>query len=247
MVFLLLSHSASAQDCVVLLHGLLRSDSSMTTLEQALSEQGYTVVNMDYPSTEHPIEHLADIYVPQAINQCDTQSNAHSTAQSNAHIKTHSNINSNSNSNTHFVTHSMGGILVRDYVDRHGSAGIGRVVMLGPPNQGSEAVDKLRFLPVFGWLHGPAGLQLGTDQQSRVKQLGAVDFELGVIAGTQSINPLLSVLIPGTDDGKVSVENTKVAGMKAHKTMSVTHPMMMKNEEVIAQIVQFLATGEFAN
>ena len=241
MVLLLLSHSASAQDCVVLLHGLLRSDSSMTTLEQALSEQGYTVVNMDYPSTEHPIEHLADIYVPQAINQCNTQSKT----QGNAHIKTHSNINSNSN--THFVTHSMGGILVRDYVNRYGSANIGRVVMLGPPNQGSEAVDKLRFLPVFGWLHGPAGLQLGTDQQSRVKQLGAVDFELGVIAGTQSINPLLSVLIPGTDDGKVSVENTKVAGMKAHKIMSVTHPMMMKNEEVIAQIVQFLATGKFAN
>jgi pimeloyl-ACP methyl ester carboxylesterase len=239
MVLLLLSHSASAQECVVLLHGLLRSDSSMTTLEQALSEQGYTVVNMDYPSTEHPIEHLADIYVPQAINQCDTQSNTHSTA----HIKTRSNINSN----THFVTHSMGGILVRDYVNRYGSANIGRVVMLGPPNQGSEAVDKLRFLPVFGWLHGPAGLQLGTDQQSRVKQLGAVDFELGVIAGTQSINPLLSVLIPGTDDGKVSVENTKVAGMKAHKIMSVTHPMMMKNKEVIAQIVQFLATGKFAN
>jgi pimeloyl-ACP methyl ester carboxylesterase len=239
MVLLLLSHSASAQECVVLLHGLLRSDSSMTTLEQALSEQGYTVVNMDYPSTEHPIEHLADIYVPQAINQCDTQSNTHSTA----HIKTRSNINSN----THFVTHSMGGILVRDYVNRYGSANIGRVVMLGPPNQGSEAVDKLRFLPVFGWLHGPAGLQLGTDQQSRVKQLGAVDFELGVIAGTQSINPLLSVLIPGSDDGKVSVENTKVLGMKAHKVMSVTHPMMMKNEKVIGQTVQFLATGTFAN
>ena len=233
--FLLLSCSASAQDCVVLLHGLLRSDSSMATLEQALSEQGYAVVNMDYPSTEYPIEHLADTYVVQAINQCHTHSN------------THSNINSDIDSNTHFVTHSMGGILVRDYVDRHGSAGIGRVVMLGPPNQGSEAVDKLRFLPVFGWLHGPAGLQLGTDQQSRVKQLGAVDFELGVIAGTQSINPLLSVLIPGSDDGKVSVENTKVLGMKAHKVMSVTHPMMMKNEKVIGQTVQFLATGTFAN
>jgi pimeloyl-ACP methyl ester carboxylesterase len=235
--FLLLSCSASAQDCVVLLHGLLRSDSSMATLEQALSEQGYAVVNMDYPSTEYPIEHLADTYVVQAINQCHTHT----------HSNTHSNINSDIDSNTHFVTHSMGGILVRDYVDRHGSAGIGRVVMLGPPNQGSEAVDKLRFLPVFGWLHGPAGLQLGTDQQSRVKQLGAVDFELGVIAGTQSINPLLSVLIPGSDDGKVSVENTKVLGMKAHKVMSVTHPMMMKNEKVIGQTVQFLATGTFAN
>lgn len=235
--FLLLSCSASAQDCVVLLHGLLRSDSSMATLEQALSEQGYTVVNMDYPSTEYPIEHLADTYVAQAINQCHTHN----------HSNTHSTINSDIDSNTHFVTHSMGGILVRDYVDRHGSAGIGRVVMLGPPNQGSEAVDKLRFLPVFGWLHGPAGLQLGTDQQSRVKQLGAVDFELGVIAGTQSINPLLSVLIPGRDDGKVSVENTKVLGMKEHKVMSVTHPMMMKNAEVIGQTVQFLATGTFAN
>jgi hypothetical protein len=120
-----------------------------------------------------------------------------------------------------------------------------RVVMLGPPNQGSEAVDRLKNLPGFYWLNGPAGVQLGTSEQDMPRQLGAANFELGVIAGRRSINLLLSSMIPGQDDGKVSVESTKMDGMTDFISLPCTHTFMMRNSEVIRQTLFFLEHGHF--
>ena len=117
--------------------------------------------------------------------------------------------------------------------------------MLGPPNQGTEVVDRLRHIPMFNWLHGPAGSQLGTAQEDPPKKLGAVDFELGVIAGIRSINPLLSTLLTGQNDGKVSVENTKIEGMNDFITLPSTHTFMMRNSKVIYQVIHFLRFGQF--
>ena len=92
-----------------------------------------------------------------------------------------------------FVTHSMGGILVRQYLRQHSVPHLHRVVMLGPPNKGSEVVDVLGNTPGFHFINGDAGLQLGTGQGSVPNTLGPVDFDLGIIAGTRSINWILSV------------------------------------------------------
>jgi hypothetical protein len=117
--------------------------------------------------------------------------------------------------------------------------------MLGPPNKGSEVVDKLGEMPGFYQLNGPAGMQLGTGPDSVPNALGTADFDLGIIAGTSSINWMLSSLIPGDDDGKVSVQRARLNGMRGFITLPVTHTFMMKNDAVIQQVTHYLQTGTF--
>jgi len=221
LLTLLVSTQLMANECVILLHGLARSDSSMKTMAAELNNVGYTAINYDYPSTQHPVEKLAYDAISDALSQCLEQSTVH------------------------FVTHSMGGILVRQYLSQHSIDNIGRVVMLGPPNQGSEVVDTLDNMPGYELINGPAGHQLGTDIDSIPNKLGPANFELGIIAGTRSINLILSTMLPSTDDGKVTVENTKLEGMKDHIALPVTHPFMMKNQDVIEQVIHFLKSGTF--
>jgi pimeloyl-ACP methyl ester carboxylesterase len=214
---------APPSEYVVLLHGLARTERSMKALEARLSAEGYGVINVGYPSRSATAEALAEKVVPEAVAECLR----------------------NGAGKIHFVTHSMGGILVRYYLSSHTLPRLGRVVMLAPPNSGSEAVDTLRDNFVFKWMNGPAGRQLGTGSDSLTKQLGPVNFELGVIAGDRSVNLILSRLIPGPDDGKVSVTATEVNGMKDHIVIHATHPFIMKNRQVIDQTVFFLKEGEF--
>ncbi len=208
-------------DCVVLLHGLARSAGSMEPLAEKLEAHGYRSVNIDYPSTDYPIETLADMAVKTGVRQCGDAPQIH------------------------FVTHSMGGILLRQYLSVGTLERLGRVVMLGPPNQGSEVVDKLGEMPGFELINGAAGLQLGTGADSVPNRLGPANFDLGIIAGTSSINLILSSLIPGDDDGKVSVERARLQGMSDFMTVPVSHPLLMRDREVMRQVLHFLDTGRF--
>jgi hypothetical protein len=212
-----------AAEGVILLHGLCRSDASMKKMESKLTRAGFIVLNVDYPSRTAAIETLSEAAIGGAL---DDKRLAECTK-------------------IHFVTHSLGGILVRSYFKRHEHARLGRVMMLGPPNQGSEVVDILGAWWFFKKLNGPAGNELGTDNESVPNTLGPVDFELGVIAGDRSINWINSRMIDGPDDGKVAVERTKVAGMKEHRVVHAAHPFLMNNDEVIEQTIRFLKTGSF--
>ena len=207
--------------CVILLHGLARTAKSMNKLAAALKQNNYFVVNQGYPSRKYPIEKLAHIALPKALAKCEPHPVLH------------------------VVTHSMGAILLRYYLKGQAIDTLQRVVMLGPPNQGSQVVDKLCNVPGFRLLNGPAGLQLGTQTNSIPKQLGPAVGEVGIIAGSRSINWVLSQYLPNPDDGKVSVENTKLVGMKDHLVLKVSHPFLMSNQQAIAQVSYFLQHGKF--
>ena len=209
---------------VVLLHGIARTSASLATLARGLEGAGFTTLNVDYPSRRLPLEDLVGL--------------VHSAA---GPFLTHG------DGNAHFVAHSMGGLLARAYVVRHRPPRLGRMVLLGPPNQGSEIADLLAPRWLYKKVFGPAGQQLGTGSQGQLsRSLGALDYSVGVIAGDRTIDPVGWLLLPRPNDGRVSVARTKVAGMAAHLTLPVSHALMMRSPEVIRQAIIFLRTGRFA-
>lgn len=211
------------QECVVLLHGLWRTELSMKWLQWALDDAGFSTSNPTYPSLRYPIEELAVRAVEQGLYECGL----HQPQR------------------IHFVTHSLGGILIRQYTAHHDIPGLHRVVMLGPPNQGSQVADYVYSLDLLQPLSPDAVEQLGTGENSVPLRLGPVSFELGVIAGTASSGGV----IPGTpieaSDGTVAVAETKVPGMRDFLELPVGHTFMMWSPAVRDQVVYFLRRGQF--
>ncbi len=198
----------------------------MNRMERALTKAGYGTENINYPSRKHTVEELAEIAVTEGLDACRARDGVETV---------------------HFVTHSLGGILLRQYLSDNEIPELGRVVMLGPPNQGSAAVDELGGMPGFDWVHGPAGRQLGKGEESVPLRLGPVDFELGVIAGNRTIDPITSAVLDDPNDGRVSVEDTRVEGMKDFVVVDHSHAFMMRMRRTIDLTIAFLENGEFGD
>jgi len=212
-------------ECVILLHGMSRTSRSMVKMQSALTEAGFYTVNLGYPSTKKDIESITADHLPPALAQCQHFS---PTA-------------------IHFVTHSLGGIIVRQALTGSRPVNLGRVVMLSPPNQGSALVDRLKDWWLYGWLNGPAGQQLTTEKDSLPNTLGRVDYPVGVITGDRHafFDTWFSTIIPGTDDGKVSVAQAKVDGMSDFMVVHQSHPFIMNSDYVKSQTIHFLRHGVF--
>lgn len=213
-------------DHVVLLHGLGRSSDIMEKMGQYLRTHGYFPHNIGYPSTEQTIETLAEM-VYQKIRSL--------TAQSRYTL--------------HFVGHSMGAIIIRRLLQQHKVNNLGRVVMLGPPNQGSHVAQFLKRFDFYRKMYGKSGCQLGTEDNLFLKSLPPVTYPCGIIAGDKSqlADKLFAwFLMKGMDnDGKVAVESTELEGMTDHIVVPVTHPSLPKNAEIMRQTAFFLAHGYF--
>ncbi|WP_028583318.1 lipase family protein [Desulfogranum mediterraneum] len=208
---------------VLLLHGLARSRYSMILLERYLLARGYRVANPGYPSRQEEIAPLAHRVIPQGLAQLRQ-----------AGVET-----------IHAVTHSMGGILLRRYWQDRQIPGFGHAVMLAPPNRGCELVDHFSRYRWFRLWAGPAGCQLGTASDSLPNALGPVPFSTGIIAGNEPIIPFFGHLIPGENDGKVSVARARVEGMKELLVLPCSHPFIMNHRAVWAQTAHFLEHGCF--
>ena len=215
--------SLTNRDCVVLLHGLASAPLWLKRIEWSLEKQGYRVECVSYPSTRQPVERLSREHLSRAV----------------AGIKLPP------SGQIHFVTHSLGGLVLRHYLAENSLTNLGRVVMLGPPNQGSEIADWLHNTAFYKFVLGPSGQQLGTGAEDFPRRLGTVSFSLGVIAGDRSFNPIFSRRLPGPDDGKVSVASTRVEGMSDFLVVRASHTTMIWSRPVIEQVQAFLASGKF--
>lgn len=208
----------------ILLHGMGRSHRSMATMGRHLAEQGFQVVNVDYPSTEASIEALSAGIVADTVRVCRT---------------------TDPKAPIHFVTHSLGGIIVRQYLQTHRLPPDSRVVMLSPPNQGSEIADLLKDWSLYRWIMGPAGQQLGTTADDIPHHLQPVNVPVGIITGDRSLEPWFSSRVPGPDDGKVSVARARLPEMADFMVVHKSHGFIMNDPEVIAQTIHFLIHGRF--
>lgn len=210
------------KEYVVILHGIARSKSHMQDLADYLSDKNYDVINIDYPSTDYDLEKLSKI-IQKEISAKVTE-----------------------DKKINFVGYSMGGLLVRIILNQKNYKNMGRVVQLATPNKGSEVSDFLEDNFLYKKIYGPAGQELITDQQ-KIKDLlnDKIYYELGIIAGNFTIDPISSGIIPGDDDGKVSIESTKLKGMKDHIIVSASHTFFPGNEEVKKQTLYFLKNGKF--
>jgi pimeloyl-ACP methyl ester carboxylesterase len=215
--------ASAAPETVVLLHGLYRSERSMRPLEAPVRDAGFRVVNLDYDSRSQTPEAFVASLDAQLEDCCADAPKLH------------------------FVTHSLGGIVTRAYVAAKRPANLGRVVMLAPPNRGSPLGDVVARSAALRFLLGSTAASLGTDPASFPNALPPADFEVGVIAGTASRNPLAAFLIDGESDGTVPVASTKLDGMTDFITVDSVHTWIMRSDEVAAQTVQFLRSGRFAH
>jgi pimeloyl-ACP methyl ester carboxylesterase len=193
----------------------------MLPMEIYLQEHGYRVINLRFHPVGRSIEQISESALPPALSGLDP------------HVK------------IHFVTHSMGAIILRRYLAQHNVPNLGRVVMLGPPNHGSQFVDWVKPSPLLCFIIGARVLELGTSPDDLPARLGPVNFECGVIAGDLCINPLSPFIFHEPNDGKVAVENTRVAGMRDFLVVHVPHTWLIWQKNVFRQTVHFLASGEF--
>jgi pimeloyl-ACP methyl ester carboxylesterase len=190
-------------------------------MERAVQSAGFSTLNLDYASRERPLEILVDDIHPAIAAFAETAGPLH------------------------FVTHSMGGLLARAYLTRYRPLRLQRVVMLGPPNHGSEVADLLKELRLFRTIYGPAGQQIGT-RQSKALIGPPHDCAIGIIAGDRTIDPIASFfIVPRPNDGRVSVASTKLDGMADHIILRTTHSFMLLNRVAIAQTIAFLHDGRF--
>jgi hypothetical protein len=216
--------SSRPPEGVVFLHGISRSFRSFIKMQQAVEAAGIATRNIGYPSRHKTLSALVDDIHPAIAPFVEANEGC-----------------------THFVCHSMGGLLARAYLSRYRPSRLGRVVMLGTPNGGSEIADRLKNWLPYRLYFGPAGQQLVTVRDGVTEaMLPAVDYPVGIIAGDRTLDPIASrFMLPGLNDGRVTVARTRLDGMTDHLVIHASHALIIRNREAIDQTIAFLRDGRF--
>ena len=208
-------------DGVVLLHGIANVPLSMLRLERALRADGYATRNLRYPSRRMKIDALAGHLAPEI---------ARFAAGLDGRLN--------------FVCPSMGGLVALRWIARSRPENLGRVVMLGAPNAGSEVADFLHERWVYRRIFGPAGSELTT--AAAAARRAPAPCPIGIIAGDRGLGLFARFVLPRPNDGKVSVAATKLDGMADHLVVPTNHTLLPFDGRVVAQVRHFLRNGAFS-
>lgn len=213
---------------VILLHGLIRTSDSMQPLEVYLQRQGFRTLNFRYASSRHGIgTHAAALQ--SVIDHLDEGV-----------------------TDIYFVAHSLGNIVIRRYFadasptvsGSRGDARIRRIVMLGPPNQGSKVAKLMRASLLFNTIAGISGNQLGAKWEETERQLCEPPVDFAIIAGGQANDRDWSnFVLEGKDDFTVSVEEAKLVGARDMVVWPLLHGTMMKQKDVMRAVDCFFRHG----
>jgi pimeloyl-ACP methyl ester carboxylesterase len=209
------------KDYVVLLHGMAVNSLYMLRLEKALSKEGYQIINMDYPSRKSTISDISNM-IFKKLNL----------------------INKESNLKVHFVGFSMGCLVIRELLGKNELPNVGNIVLIGPPNHGSQVSDFLVNNIFYKAFFGPAGQQLTTNF-AKNNPFPSLQHTFGIIAGNVCLDPFSYFILPKENDGKITVESTKLEGMKDHIIIPISHTLMVFSNEVIKQVIYFLKYSHF--
>lgn len=208
---------------VILVHGILRSGDSFGALPERLVAAGYAVAPISYASTRRRIaDHAADL---EALMDRLTGV-----------------------ARVSFVTHSMGGLVVRQMLSQDGAwqsrIAVDSVVMVAPPSHGSQVAAMMRDQAFYQLIYGEAGQELPNDVAEAVPTL-AVPF--GVIAGGLGDGEGFNPLVPGDDDGVVSVDEAHLAGEKDFLLIPALHSLILRRPETANAVLTFLKHGRFTD
>jgi pimeloyl-ACP methyl ester carboxylesterase len=224
------SPSPPQDDVVILLHGLMRTSSSMRPIEIKLNEK--------YSATAKPL--------PQIIRFSYASTRAPITSHAEALRELVDNLPGKPR--IRIAGHSLGNIVTRLAIaqwstqgDPHGVLSrIERVVMLGPPNQGSSFAKRLSQLGLFETITGKSGMQLGPQWDGFQENLGIPPCPFAILAGDLSGSSIQNPLLDGPNDAVVTVDEAKLEGMSEFKTYPVLHSFLMQDPKCVEDAVDFL-------
>lgn len=216
-------HLASATQKVWLLHGIAGSKIEMTRLDFALGQEGFDAQIYAYPSLQVDVDSVSKMLIRQVL------SDRHDTVS--------------------FVTHSMGALVVRSMYKHLKKVKrfpfIYRIVMIAPPNKGSDVADFFVQFPLILKIAGPNVKNLTTDPKVGAAKYPVPDAEIGLIAGGTGVGKGYNILLDKDNDGLVKADQTVLGVEKDIVFVKDTHVGLLFNKEVVDQTILFLREGKF--
>ncbi len=209
----------SAEETVVLVHGLWLGSWVMGLMGKRLRRCGFQSAFFSYPSMSSSLSENASLL-----------------ARFTAGIIS---------SRLHFIGHSLGGLLILQMLDEFPQPRLGRIILAGSPYTACSVGRKLSRRGPGRYILGRSMLQW-LDRLDEAAATRNPPYELGVIAGCRSVGAgRLITRLPGPNDGVVTVEETRVPNARDEIVLNVGHSEMLVSTELVRQACTFLRHGHF--